>query len=110
MILMFDECHRSQFGDMHKTLQISLLILTIMVLQELQFLLKTQNKSRTTEDLFGKRLHSYLIKDAIHDENVLGFAVDYVGTYKSRVKTDIEVEAIDTREVMESEEKIGENC
>ena len=50
---------------------------------------KNANKNRTTSDLFGKRLHSYLIKDAINDHNVLGFCVDYVGTYKSRVKTEI---------------------
>ena len=50
--------------------------------------------------MFGKRLHSYLIKDAIHDENVLQFCIDYVGTMKSHVKMDIDVEAIDEKEVM----------
>ena len=95
MILMFDECHRSQFGDMHKDITNFFTNINYYGFTGTPIFAENANKSRTTEDLFGKRLHSYLIKDAIHDENVLGFAVDYVGTYKSRVKTDIEVEAID---------------
>lgn len=106
MILMFDECHRSQFGDMHKDITNFFTNINYYGFTGTPIFAENANKSRTTQDLFGKRLHSYLIKDAIHDENVLGFAVDYVGTYKSRVKTDIEVEAIDTGEVMESEERL----
>lgn len=106
MILMFDECHRSQFGDMHKDITNFFTNINYYGFTGTPIFAENANKSRTTQDLFGKCLHSYLIKDAIHDENVLGFAVDYVGTYKSRVKTDIEVEAIDTGEVMESEERL----
>lgn len=61
---------------------------------------------QTTKDLFHERLHSYVITDAIKDENVLRFAVEYVGKYKKKSGTatevDIEVEDIDTKELMES--------
>ncbi|WP_299526301.1 type I restriction endonuclease subunit R [uncultured Methanobrevibacter sp.] len=106
MVLMFDECHRSQFGDMHKDITNFFNNICCYGFTGTPIFAENANNSRTTQDLFGKCLHSYLIKDAIHDENVLGFSIDYVGTYKSRVKTDIEVEAIDTREVMESEERL----
>jgi len=60
---------------------------------------------RTTKDLFETCLHKYVITDAIRDENVLKFSVEYVGRYKkkdSATEIDIEVEAIDTKELMES--------
>lgn len=75
MILMFDECHRSQFGDMHKDITNFFTNINYYGFTGTPIFAENANKSRTTEDLFGKRLHSYLIKDAIHDENVLGFAV-----------------------------------
>lgn len=106
MVLMFDECHRSQFGDMHNDITGFFNDICCYGFTGTPIFAENANNSRTTQDLFGKCLHSYLIKDAIHDENVLGFSVDYVGTYKSRVKTDIEVEDIDTKEVMESEERL----
>jgi type I restriction enzyme R subunit len=66
---------------------------------------------RTTKDLFHEKLHSYVITDAIKDENVLKFAVEYVGRYKkkagSATEVDIEVEGIDTKELMESDARLG---
>lgn len=64
-----------------------------------------ENKSqdgRTTEDVFGDRLHSYMIKEVIFDRNVLGFNIEYIGTYKGRYdENDNEmVEAINTQEVL----------
>lgn len=59
---------------------------------------------RTTKDLIEDCLHKYVITDAIKDENVLKFAVEYVGKYKRRdtaTEIDIEVEDIDTQESME---------
>src|SRR5690606_25001484 len=64
----------------------------------------------TTKDLFGDRLHEYVITDAINDENVLKFSVEYVGKYKyknSANEVDIDVEAIDTKELVESDERIN---
>jgi hypothetical protein len=61
---------------------------------------------RTTNDLFHEKLHAYVITDAIKDENVLKFAVEYVGRYKQKednpTNVDIEVESINTREVFDS--------
>lgn len=106
MILIFDECHRSQFGDMHRDITDFFKNINYYGFTGTPIFAENANKNRTTQDLFGKRLHSYLIKDAIHDENVLQFCIDYVGTMKSRVVVDIDVEAIDEKEVMESEERL----
>ncbi|MGF7449779.1 type I restriction enzyme subunit R domain-containing protein, partial [Klebsiella michiganensis] len=59
---------------------------------------------------FDKCLHKYVIVDAIRDENVLRFAVEYVGTYRRKETSneiDIDVEDIDTKEVMESDIRLG---
>ena len=106
MILIFDECHRSQFGDMHRDITDFFTNINYYGFTGTPIFAENANKNRTTQDLFGKRLHSYLIKDAIHDDNVLQFCIDYVGTYKSRVEIDIDVEAIDEKEVMESEKRL----
>jgi type I restriction enzyme R subunit len=67
---------------------------------------KNELGKRTTKELFGECLHKYVITDAINDENVLRFSVEYVGRYKqkedSRTNIDIEVEDIDTAELMNS--------
>jgi type I restriction enzyme R subunit len=64
---------------------------------------------RTTKDLFGNCLHKYVITDAIRDENVLRFGIEYVGKYKNKSKAfiDIEVEDIDKKEVLDSEKRIN---
>ncbi len=65
---------------------------------------KNELGKRTTKDLFGDCLHKYVITDAIRDENVLKFTVEYVGRYKekegSQTNIDIEVEDIDTKELV----------
>jgi type I restriction enzyme, R subunit len=66
---------------------------------------KNELGKRTTKELFGDCLHKYVITDAIKDENVLKFSVEYVGRYKRKetaTEIDIEVEDIDTKELMES--------
>jgi type I restriction enzyme R subunit len=110
IIFIFDECHRSQFGDTHQRI-------TAFFRNHQMFgftgtpifaenAASKEGKKQTTKDLFHKKLHSYVITDAIKDENVLKFAVEYVGRYKRKVGTatevDIEVEGIDTKELMES--------
>ena len=105
IVLMFDECHRSQFGQMHSDIT--------SFFNNLQYygftgtpILQENAKNKTTHDLFGKCLHKYLIVDAIADENVLGFSVDYIGKYKNLAE-DILVEDIDSKEVLESEKRIS---
>ena len=106
MILIFDECHRSQFGDMHDNITDYFNNINYYGFTGTPIFAVNANDEQTTKDLFGKRLHSYLIKDAIRDHNVLGFSIDYIGTYKNKTKYDFEVEAIDTRELMESSERL----
>jgi len=70
---------------------------------------KNELGKRTTKELFGDCLHKYVITDAIKDENVLKFAVEYVGKYKqkeSATEIDIEVEDIDRKELMESPKRL----
>jgi type I restriction enzyme R subunit len=114
IIFIFDECHRSQFGDTHKRIteffrnhQMFGFTGTPIFAENAA---SKDGKKQTTKDLFHKKLHSYVITDAIKDENVLKFAVEYVGRYKRKAGTatevDIEVEGIDTKELMESPERL----
>lgn len=109
IILIFDECHRSQFGDMHRKITDFFSNIQYFGFTGTPIFSENANKFRTTKDLFGDCLHRYLIKDAISDKNVLGFAVEYVGRYKdkNRNQPDIEVEAIDTKELMESDQRLS---
>lgn len=114
-IFIIDECHRSQFGEMHKAIS-----KTFTNAQYFGFTGTPrfeENKSvdgRSTADIFCKCLHTYLIKDAIKDENVLGFSVDYVKTFEANeTKTkqlldngDL-VEAIDIDEVFMRDVRIS---
>lgn len=110
VIIIFDECHRSTFGDMLKDIK--------KCFQKSQLFGFTgtprfpENKSqdgRTTSDLFGRCLHHYLIKEAILDNNVLGFSVEYIQTYKGQYDENDEtrVEGIDTDEVIMSPTRIS---
>lgn len=114
IVFIFDECHRSQFGETHARIKsffknIQLFGFTgtpIFVDNAVQ----NEKGKRTTTELFGECLHKYVITDAIKDENVLKFSVEYVGRYKrkddSKTNVDIEVEAIDTKELMESPQRL----
>ena len=114
IVFIFDECHRSQFGDTHKAIvnffenaQLFGFTGTPIFADNVNI---TNGIKQTTEMLFEKCLHKYVIVDAIRDENVLRFAVEYVGTYKRKESSneiDIEVEDIDTKEVMESDIRLG---
>lgn len=136
IIFIFDECHRSQFGDTHKRITAFFRNYQMFgftgtpifaenagtstgkahnsadtaISENAAPYVASKNSSgglkRTTKDLFHEKLHSYVITDAIKDENVLKFAVEYVGRYKRKPGTasevDIEVEGIDTKELMDS--------
>ncbi|WP_420933813.1 type I restriction endonuclease subunit R [Alteromonas sp. A081] len=110
IVFIFDECHRSQFGDTHQKIsqfftnhQLFGFTGTPIFVENA---VSKSSRKYTTTDLFHKPLHKYTIVDAIKDENVLKFNVEYVGRYKkkdSANEIDIEVEGIDTKELMESE-------
>ena len=115
VVFIFDECHRSQFGDTHKRI--------VNFFERAQMFgftgtpifadnaMTNEHGKRTTKDLFDECLHKYVITDAIKDENVLKFSVEYIGRYKQKENSnsniDIEVEGIDRKELMESDKRIG---
>jgi len=114
VVFIFDECHRSQFGDTHQNIKNFFKNCQMFGFTGTPILAENASGSvghqRTTKDLFGECLHKYVIVDAIKDENVLRFAVDYVGKY-SRVNSgselDIEVEAIDTKALLDSPNRLN---
>jgi type I restriction enzyme R subunit len=114
IVFIFDECHRSQFGETHQRI--------ISFFRNIQMFgftgtpifaenaVKNELGKKTTKELFGECLHKYVITDAIRDENVLKFSVEYVGRYKNResaTEIDIEVEDIDIEELMESQQRLN---
>ena len=107
MVFIFDECHRSQFGDTHRRITEYFSKVQMFGFTGTPIFAENAAKNalgkRTTKDLFGQCLHKYVITDAIRDENVLKFSVEYIRTFKKKEEiVDIDVEAIDTKEVMES--------
>jgi type I restriction enzyme, R subunit len=117
IVFIFDECHRSQFGETHKRItkffnNCQMFGFTGTPIFK-KNVIKNDLGKRTTWDLFGDCLHKYIITDAIRDENVLRFSVEYLGKYKNKYTAfkDTKVEKIDTTEVIESydrHEKIAE--
>jgi type I restriction enzyme R subunit len=114
MVFIFDECHRSQFGATHNRIKdyfgnVQMFGFTGTPIFA-ENVVKNDLGKRTTKDLFDECLHKYVITDAIRDENVLKFSVEYVGKYKqkedSKTKLDINVEDIDTSELLESPERL----
>lgn len=111
MVFIFDECHRSQFGDTHNRIKVFFHNVQMFGFTGTPIFAVNAAKNalgkRTTKDLFGECLHKYVITDAIRDENVLKFSVEYIRTVKQKDGvSDIEVEAIDTAEVMEAPERL----
>jgi type I restriction enzyme R subunit len=109
IVFIFDECHRSQFGEIHQRIvsffkNIQMFGFTGTPIFAENAAMNVLGKN-TTKELFGECLHKYVITDAIRDENVLKFSVEYVGRYKNRESAneiDIQVEDIDVEELMES--------
>jgi len=111
MVFIFDECHRSQFGDTHNRIKAFFKNVQLFGFTGTPIFKDNAAKNalgkRTTKDLFDKCLHKYVITDAIRDENVLKFAIEYIRTVKQKEDVaDIEVEAIDTAEVMEAPKRL----
>ncbi len=77
VVMIFDECHRGHFGDCHKHIVNFFHNLQIFGFTGTPIFAENATQDHTTAELFGECLHRYLIKDAIADENVLGFLVEY---------------------------------
>lgn len=87
LVIIFDECHRSQFGEMHTAIvkhfkKYHLFGFTGTPIFADNASANGKPEFKTTEQAFGKKLHTYTIVDAITDRNVLPFRVDYVSTMK----------------------------
>lgn len=112
VVIIFDECHRSQFGDTHQRITEYFTNNQLFGFTGTPIFADNASKNdlgkRTTKDLFGKCLHKYVITDAIRDQNVLKFGIEYVGKYKQKDNTfiDIEVEDIDKAEVFADEKRL----
>jgi type I restriction enzyme R subunit len=112
VVVIFDECHRSQFGDMHSEItrvfnRYHLFGFTGTPIFAANAGSGGNPNLRTTEQAFGDRLHTYTIVDAINDKNVLPFRIDYINTIKesSSIK-DKKVSAIDTERALLAPERI----
>ena len=77
IVMIFDECHRSHFGDCHKNIVKFFDNTQIFGFTGTPIFVENAMDGHTTKEIFGNCLHKYLIKDAIADENVLGFLVEY---------------------------------
>lgn len=88
VVLIFDECHRSQFGEMHQKITKKFKKYYIFGFTGTPIFIENMPTGagliKTTEDAFGERLHTYTIVNAISDHNVLPFRVDYVSTMKEK--------------------------
>lgn len=112
VVIIFDECHRSQFGDMHAAIVKNFKKYHIFgftgtpIFAENAGVVRTP-QFMTTAQTFGDQLHTYTIVDAINDKNVLPFKVDYISTMKEKEIPDEEVWDIDREKAMMSPQRIS---
>lgn len=113
VVIIFDECHRSQFGEMHTAIVKNFKHYHIFGFTGTPIFSVNASSGgninlKTTPQAFGEKLHTYTIVDAINDSNVLPFRIDYVNTVKEKegVK-DTQVRAIDIEKAMASPQRIS---
>ncbi len=114
VVLIFDECHRSQFGNMREEIDKAFKKRHVFGFTGTPIFAKnaatgTDVKFKTTEQLFGDKLHSYTIVDAIRDANVLEFRVDYVNTIKAKDNIDEEkkINPIDGEKALHDKKRVA---
>ncbi len=112
IVMIFDECHRSQFGDLHKDIVKNFKKFHLFGFTGTPIFQKNAGSNgaggiRTTDQAFGEKLHTYTIVDAINDHNVLPFRIDYIKTIRMKdgVK-DKDVAGIDKEGALSSEKRI----
>ena len=113
MVIIFDECHRSQFGDMHSDItrafkRYNLFGFTGTPIFAANAGAGGNPQLKTTEQAFGEKLHTYTIVDAIIDKNVLPFRIDYINTVKVGNPDDKQVSAIDREKALLDPRRISE--
>ncbi|SDQ61964.1 type I restriction endonuclease subunit R [Flagellimonas zhangzhouensis] len=114
IVFIFDECHRSQFGDTHNAIKTYFGNAQMFGFTGTPIFADNSTKNklgrRTTKDLFEECLHKYVITDAIRDRNVLKFSIEYMNTVKLKEEVvDLKVEDINTAEVLEAPERLENN-
>ncbi|MCL2603803.1 MAG: type I restriction endonuclease subunit R [Defluviitaleaceae bacterium] len=114
VVIIFDECHRSQFGEMHRKIvkafkQYHLFGFTGTPIFAVNAGTGGSPLLRTTEQAFGDKLHTYTIVNAINDGNVLPFRIDFINTVKAKDGIeDKNVRAIDVEKAMSAPERVRE--
>lgn len=111
IVFIFDECHRSQFGKTHDDIKKFFKNCQMFGFTGTPIFEDNAGKNeygrRTTKNLFEDCLHKYVITNAIKDQNVLKFSIEYISTFKRKDHIeDIEIEAIDEPEVMNAPERL----
>lgn len=101
VVIVFDECHRSQFGELHRKITKAFRRYHIFGFTGTPIFAANAVGGDTTPGTFGEQLHAYTIVDAIRDGNVLPFRISTVNTVKMKEGAlDKKVAAIDTEEAM----------
>lgn len=112
VVLIFDECHRSQFGDMHQAItqafrNYHLFGFTGTPIFSVNAGSSGKPHMRTTAQAFGDKLHTYTIVNAIDDGNVLPFRIDYINTIKEKAYIeDAKVRGIDIEKALGDPERV----
>ncbi len=113
VVIIFDECHRSQFGDMHHAITSSFKNYHLFGFTGTPIFAKNSSSGgrvdlKTTEQAFGEKLHTYTIVNAITDKNVLPFRIDYIRTIKEADDVDdTQVHDIDREKALAAPERIS---
>lgn len=113
IVIIFDECHRSQFGDMHHAITSSFKKYHLFGFTGTPIFAKNSSSGgrvdlKTTEQAFGEKLHTYTIVDAITDKNVLPFRIDYIRTIREADEVDeTQVRDIDRERALAAPERIS---
>jgi type I restriction enzyme R subunit len=113
VVIIFDECHRSQFGDMHTAITKAFKRYNLFGFTGTPIFAANSGSGgnpqlKTTEQAFGEKLHTYTIVDAISDKNVLPFRIDYINTLKVGHVVDKQVSSIDTEKALLAPERISQ--
>ncbi|WP_204193849.1 MULTISPECIES: type I restriction endonuclease subunit R [unclassified Staphylococcus] len=109
VVFIIDECHRTQFGEMHRLIRQHFLNAQYFGFTGTpRFEENSSQDGRATADIFEKCLHTYLIKDAIRDGNVLGFSVEYISTFARELHEmdDTYVANIDENELWMADDRL----
>lgn len=113
LVLIFDECHRSQFGELHAAITRAFKNYHLFGFTGTPIFAENASASgnpllKTTEQAFGDKLHTYTIVNAINDGNVLPFRIDYINTVKmAEGVKDCKVRAIDIEKALAAPERIS---